>query len=166
MERTAHFARETEKNRRMTELSCHFHIKINKPQEEVFQAVCQASQMEKYFTTGGASGDLVTGQVVFWRFHDFPSEAGFPVRVIECVPNERFHLQWESGIDDGWNDVYITFEAAAKPEQTIVRITEGGWPWSEEGARRCMENAGGWANMATCLKVFVEHGIVLREEMF
>ena len=82
------------------------------------------------------------------------------------MPNERVHLQWESGIDEGWNDIEIIFERLEDPETTLVRITESGWPPTPEGVTNCTGNSGGWANMADCLKCYLEHGINLREFMF
>lgn len=147
-------------------LSCSFHLKINRPVAETFAAVYESNHLVNFFATGGASANLDPGTVVQWAFKDFPEVGSFPVRVQEMVPNERIHLQWESGIEGGWNDVLITFEPLENPGQTLVRVTETGWPMTEKGIKNCTENAGGWANMATCLKFYVEHGTRLREFMF
>ena len=46
--------------------------RINKPVQEVFEAVADPKQLSGYFTTGGAKGRLETGVTVQWEFADFP----------------------------------------------------------------------------------------------
>lgn len=46
--------------------------KIQKPVDEVFNAIYQPEQLSHYFTTGGASGPLAGGSTVQWDFADYP----------------------------------------------------------------------------------------------
>lgn len=150
----------------MEALSCSFYLKVDKPIDVVFDAVFRKEHIASYFSTGGASGDLVEGATVYWSFHDFPEVEPFPVKVVECVVNERIHLQWGSAIEGEWNDVEITFESLDNPLQTLVRVKESGWPRTEEGYQNCTGNCGGWSNMLACLKVYLELGVNLRQFMF
>ncbi len=61
------------------EFKCKVHAKINKPVEEVFDAVYSPNKLSSYFTTAGASGPLDEGTTVMWDFADFPG--AFPVHV-------------------------------------------------------------------------------------
>ncbi len=44
--------------------------KIQKPVNEVFDAVYNPKKLSKYFTTGGADGPLDEGKTVMWSFTD------------------------------------------------------------------------------------------------
>src|SRR3546814_18350385 len=68
--------------------------RIDRPVDEVFEAVADPAKLSAYFTTGGAKGRMESGATVMWDFHDFPG--AFPVQVIEVVPNERIVLEWEA----------------------------------------------------------------------
>ena len=73
--------------------------RINKPVDEVFEAVVNPDELSAYFTTGGARGRLETGATVIWAFHDCPGE--FPVQVVEVETNKRITFQWGSDVDGG-----------------------------------------------------------------
>ncbi|HCM72639.1 MAG TPA: SRPBCC domain-containing protein [Fimbriimonadaceae bacterium] len=146
-------------------LSCGFSIKIDRPIEDVFDSVFRADKLARYFAAG-AKGDLVPGAKVTWQFHDFPEAGDMPIEVVETRPNELIHLRWESCVADEWNDVKITFERLENDQQTLVRVTESGWPKTDQGIQGAIDNSGGWANAMTCLKAYCEHGIGLREFAF
>lgn len=150
----------------MEPLSCSFYAKIDKPVAEVFDAVYNNQKLGGYFATGLASAPLDPGTTVQWAFHDFPEMPPFPVEVAEVVPNERICLRWSRAGGDGLNDVVITFEQLDDPGQTLVRITETGWPRTDEGIQGAVGNCGGWSNMLSCLKVYLEMGVNLRQFMF
>lgn len=148
-------------------LSCSFYAKIDKPIEEVFDAVFSGSKISGYFATGDKPADLVEGTTVYWSFHDHPEMEPFPVKVVKSEPEKLIHLQWGSAVGDELNDVKIEFERLeSNPNQTLVRVTESGWPNTPEGVKHCSGNCGGWSNMLACLKVYVEFGKNLREFMF
>lgn len=151
---------------------------ISKPVHEVFEAVADPDKLSRYFTTGGAKGRLEEGATVTWDFHDFPG--AFPVYVIEVVPDERIVLQWnayegdaaaESPADQPPTDyrttVTMTFKPVDKdPGRTLVEIAEEGWRETEAALKGSYGNCMGWSQMLAALKVWIEHGINLREEMY
>ena len=150
----------------MDTLSCTFYAKIDKPVAEVFDAVYNNDKLTGYFATGLASAPLDPGTTVQWAFHDFPEMPPFPVEVVETVMNEKIAFRWGRRGDDELNDVVITFEALDNPNQTLVRVTETGWPRTDDGISACAGNCGGWSNMLACLKVYLELGVNLRQFMF
>src|SRR5690349_939121 len=95
--------------------------KIQKPVEEVFDAVYNPQKLSGYFTTGGASAPLDQGTTVEWAFADNPGdeEHKFPVTVTEVVPNELIVLGWE-GAKGLQTRVEMQFEKSGEAE-TIVR---------------------------------------------
>ena len=47
--------------------------------------------------------------------------------------------------------------------RTLVTITEKSWKLTEGGAQGAFGNCMGWTGMLSALKVWIEHGINLRE---
>ena len=140
---------------------------VSRPVHEVFEAVADPNKLSHYFTTGGAVGRLETGATVTWDFHDFPG--AFPVHVIEVVPDERIVLEWKAN-DPGAGDAYnVTVTMGFKPldgGRTLVEIAEEGWHDTATGLKASYGNCMGWAQMVAALKVWVEHGINMREGMY
>jgi uncharacterized protein YndB with AHSA1/START domain len=132
---------------------------VSRPVEEVFEAVADPAKLSAYFTTGGAKGRLASGATVEWDFHDFPG--AFPVEVVEVVENERIVVRWdanEAGRKAGYKTT-VTFRFK-------VEIAEEGWRATQAGLDASYGNCMGWAQMLAALKLWVEHGIKLREGMY
>ena len=149
--------------------------RIARPVHEVFEAVADPAQLSHYFTTGGAEGRLETGATVTWDFHDFPG--AFPVHVIEVVPDERIVLEWgaheaesgEIGAKPAKTDYSTTVTFLFKPLEdgrTLVDIVEEGWRETPGALRGSYANSEGWTGMVLALKVWLEHGINLREGLY
>ena len=145
------------------ELKFQVQTKIQKPVEEVFDAVQNPSKLSGYFTNGGASAPLNEGTIVEWAFADNPDEEklAFPVEVKEVVPNELIVLGWE-GAPGRQTRVEIRFEKDG-PDETIVRISESGWEENQDDLNRSYGNCMGWSHMLSALKAYVEYGIDLRK---
>lgn len=136
--------------------------RIAKPVHEVYEAVADPKQLSSYFTTGGAQGRLEPGNDVTWDFHDFPG--AFPVEVIETVQDQRIVLKWDA--DEGRKTtVTMSFEGL-EGERTLVTITEEGWRENEAGLKASYDNCEGWTGMLCAMKMYVEHGINLREGFY
>ncbi len=139
-------------------------IHVGRPVAEVFEAVADPKQLSSYFTTGGASARLEPGTTVTWDFHDFPG--AFPVEVDEVVPNERIVLRWdaaENGRPAGYKTTVTMSFRPTDDGRTLVEIEEKGWREAEAGLQASYGNCMGWAQMLAALKMWVEHGINLRE---
>ena len=152
--------------------------RIAKPVHEVFEAVADPQQLSQYFTTGGAQGRLETGATVTWDFHDFPG--AFPVQVVEVVPDARIVLKWAASEGEPPNlpevdakergtgyqtTVTMTFQGL-DDGRTLVEIAEEGWRETEGALKASYGNCQGWSQMLCALKVWLEHGINLREGMY
>jgi uncharacterized protein YndB with AHSA1/START domain len=140
---------------------------ISRPVAEVYEAVADPDQLSKYFTTGGARGRLEAGSEVSWEFHDFPGAS--PVRVLEADPPHRIVITWEAAASasaDGWNTTVFEFEPLDEDTRTLVTVTESSWRPTDEGAKHAFGNCEGWTGMLAALKVWVEHGINLREGFY
>jgi uncharacterized protein YndB with AHSA1/START domain len=140
--------------------------RIARPVHDVFEAVVDPDQLSNFFTTGGAKGRLQTGATVTWDFADFPG--AFPVEVVEVEPDRRIVLRWQAadGADDPY-DTTVTMEFDALDDgRTLVTIAEEGWRDTAAGREASYGNCEGWTGMLCALKVWLEHGINLRDGFY
>lgn len=141
---------------------------VSRPSHQVFEAVADPAQLSGYFTTGGAEGRLEVGGAVTWDFHDFPGR--FPVEVIEVVPDRKIVLKWEAHEGEAQpgyqTTVTMEFTPLDDDTRTLVSITEEGWQQNAAALGSSYRNCMGWSQMLAALKVWVEHGINLREGMY
>jgi len=158
------------------ELKFRVAARIARPVHEVFEAVADPAQLSRYFTTGGAQGRLETGATVTWDFHDYPG--AFPVQVVEVVPDQRIVLEWKASEGEAPNveggsmkevdyntTITMTFKAL-DDRRTLVEIAEEGWRENQGALQASYGNCQGWTGMLLALKVWVEHGINLREGLY
>lgn len=150
--------------------------KIQKPVNEVFDAVYNPEKISAYFTVGGASGPLDEGKTVTWQFNDVGEKViSAPVKVIKMVPNKVIKFTWPAseGKYDAKsgtaphaanydNTVEMTFEPL-NDHETLVKIVEGQWRATPEGLQSSYQNCQGWTHMSCCLKAYLEYGINLRK---
>lgn len=147
------------------ELAFDVTVRIDRPVEDVFEAVVNPQELSQYFTTGGAQGRLETGATVQWDFHDYPG--AFPVLVVEVEKNRRIVLQWEADDSDKKEDgaynstVVMRFEPT-QDGRTLLSISEEGWRETLAGLKASYSNCQGWTQMQCALKAYLEHGINLR----
>ena len=150
--------------------------RIARPVHEVFEAVADPGQLSAYFTTGGAVGRLETGATVSWEFHDYPG--AFPVEVVEVVPDRRIVLKWQASEGEAPNveggdmkpadyqtQVTMTF-TPLEDGRTMVEIMEEGWHSNQGALEASYGNCQGWSQMLCALKIWLEHGIRLRDDMY
>ncbi|MBC2665801.1 SRPBCC family protein [Novosphingobium flavum] len=140
--------------------------RIARPVAEVYEAVADPAQLSAYFTTGGARGRIETGATVTWDFADFPG--AFPVEVVEAHAGERIVLRWqarEAAGSEGKSTVTFSF-MPTDDGRTLVEISEGAWQESQAGLDASYGNCMGWSQMLCALKMWLEHGVNLREGMY
>ena len=153
--------------RTLNQLSFTVSGRISRPCAEVYEAVADPEQLSKYFTTGGARGRLEAGSEVTWDFADFPG--AFPVKVLEADPPHRIVIEWDSeaAIDESGNTTTtFEFESLDNDTRTLVTITETAWQLTPDGSKNAFGNCMGWTGMLAAMKVWVEHGINLREGFY
>lgn len=145
------------------ELKFRIQTKIQKPVEEVFDAIYNPEKITKYFATESASGPLDEGAKVIWRFADHPGDV--PLTVKKVIPNNLIEFEWET-LEGGYNThVEIQFEPLG-PQETLVSISEGSWKENQRGLDSSYGNCYGWMQMSCCLKAFLEYSINLRKGFF
>ena len=135
-------------------------IQIQKPKSEVFNAIIDAEQMNKYFIEH-STGSLETGVTVNWKFPEF--EDIFPVTGKTIIKDEFISFDWSEGAEGMIVEISLS---SFDNHSTIVRIEEKQMPANEEGIKWLMQQTEGWANFLACLKASLEYNINLRKGAF
>lgn len=133
-------------------------IQIQKPADEVFEAIVNPEHMSRYFISE-STGRMENGGSVVWKFPEFPDHC--PVNFIKAEP----HHHYVSFVWDPETIVTIVLESQADGS-TVVRVTEDGKPNTEENLKWAIGNTEGWANFLACMKAWLEYGIMLRKGAF
>jgi len=145
------------------ELKFQVQTKIQKPVEEVFDAVYDPRKLEKYFTTKRASAPLDPGTTVIWEWDYWPT--AYEVHVKEMIKGELIVFEWLSHDNDTMTRVEMRFEPVGDDE-TMVSIRESGWKEDEVGLKNSYDNCAGWMQMSCSLKAFLEYDINLTKGFF
>src|SRR5690606_41214964 len=98
----------------MSTLNAKAAIGIQKPVEEVFEAIVNPELMQHYFISKG-SGRMEEGAGLSWSFPEF--EGAYPLTVNNVIPNERIVFTW-----DPQSVVKIELEKRGEND-TVVRVS-------------------------------------------
>ncbi len=136
-------------------------IQIQKPSNEVFDAIIDPVKMSNYFISQ-SSGMLEEGKEITWKFPEF--ETSFPVRVNKIELNKYISFYWN---DFDGKELLVEMTLSERGNNsTLVNITEKSRENDEAGIKWLMGNTEGWANFLACLKAWLEFGINLRKGGF
>lgn len=132
-------------------------IQIQKPLNDVFEAIVNPEIMTQYFIAK-SSGRMEAGKEVEWEFGDFPGK--FPVKVQEIKANQSISFIWDE-------DTAVNMVLKEQPDKsTVVKVTEGEKELNEENLKWLTDNTFGWTNFLDCMKAYLEYGIQLRKGAF
>jgi uncharacterized protein YndB with AHSA1/START domain len=135
-------------------------IQIQKPDNEVFEAIIDPLKMSNYFISE-SSGRMEEDKKLIWKFPEFDMEV--PVRIGKVVHNSYISFYWYSGGIELLVEISL---AHAKGGSTLVTVTEKSRENDEAGINWLKGNTEGWANFLACLKAYLEYGINLRKGAF
>ena len=136
-------------------------IQIQKPVQEVFEAIVDPARMSNYFISK-SNGRMEEGKELIWQFPEFDMKV--PVRVGKVEVNKYVSYFWG---DDKSPETKVEMELESmKGNSTLVKITEGVRENNNEGIKWLKGNTEGWANFLACLKGWIEYGINLRKNAF
>lgn len=93
--------------------------------------------------------------------------------MVEVERDKRIVLRWDATKNTAAPDasgarrtnVIMTFEPI-DGDRTLVRITEDGWLETPEGLAASYGNCEGWTGMLCAMKVWLEHGLNLRDGFY
>ena len=135
-------------------------LQIQKPVQEVFEAIVDPAKMSNYFISE-STGSMEQGKELTWRFPEFDMDV--PVRVGKIEQDNYISYYWDN------EDKELLVEITLTPKEnnsTLVTITEKSLPNNEAGIEWLKRNTEGWANFLACLKAYLEYGINLRKGAF
>lgn len=135
-------------------------IQIQRPVEEVFEAIIDPDKMCNYFISQ-STGRMEESKEIFWKFPEFDEQ--FPIRVDKIEKNKYVSFYWDTDGKPFLVEMNLTI---ASYNSTLVTITEKSMPNDEAGIKWLKGNTEGWANFLACLKAYMEHGINLRKGAF
>ncbi len=136
-------------------------IQIQKPVDEVFEAIVDPAKMSNYFISHG-SGRMEENAEVIWKFPEF--EMQVPVKVSKIEQGKYISFLWDG--DDGKPLLVEITLTPIKTTDTLVNVTEKSRDNDEAGIKWLKGNTEGWANFLACLKAWLDHGINLRKGAF
>lgn len=145
---------------KIDELEIHVALQIQKPVNEVYEAIVRADKMSHYFISH-SSGNMEKGKKLFWKFPEFDEE--YPVQVQNMVLNQYISFYWSM------NDRELLVEISLSSKEnnsTLVSISEKSMPNDLLGLEWLSGNSFGWSNFLACLKAYLEYGINLRKGAF
>lgn len=144
----------------MEKLEIHCAMQIQKPINEVFEAIVNPKHMSGYFISQ-STGIMETGAKLVWKFPEFDFEC--PVSVELVVPNKSIAYYWENSGEKLWVEMLLEEK---ENNSTLVSISEKSMPNNEMGLKWLSGNSFGWSNFLACLKAYLEYGINLRKGAF
>lgn len=141
-------------------LSAKASIQIQKPIEQVFEAIINPEQMSHYFIEH-STAPLETDVTVHWKFPEFDER--FPVTEKQIKPNEYISFDWSGGTEGMLVELFLD----PQPDNsTVVRIKESKMTNDDSGIQQAIGQTEGWANFLACLKAYLEYNINLRKGAF
>jgi len=135
-------------------------LQVQKPVQEVFEAVGNPVHMTRYFISE-STGFMEQGKTLMWKFPEF--EEKFPVYIEKIDPGKFISFSWNNNGNKYVVDISFSEQ---KNNSTLVSVSETGGKNNEEGIIWLKQNTAGWANFLACLKAYLEYGINLRKGGF
>ncbi len=142
------------------QLEIHVAMQIQKPINEVFDAIVNPDKMSNYFISK-STGMMEEGKNLIWNFPEFDFDC--PVRIGKIEPNNYISYYWLM------DDIELFVEMKLTDSQnnsTLVSISEKSRNNDEAGLKWLSGNSFGWSNFLACLKAYLEYNINLRKGAF
>lgn len=125
--------------------------------QTAYEAIVRASNIVRFFPTE-ASGDLEAGKTVIWKWG---TQQQCDVKVVEMEENKRIEFLWLAHKVE--YETLAVIELEEKDSKTKVLVRESGWLSDDAGIVSSLEHSAGWMHFLLCMKVWLEHGIDLRD---
>lgn len=135
-------------------------IQIQKPIQEVFEAIVNPELMSQYFI-GQSNGRMQSGKELLWKFTEFETE--FPIKVGAIELNQLVSFYWSMDNIETKVQINLTIK---ENNSTLVSINEKSRINDAKGIQWLSGNSFGWSNFLACLKAYLEYGINLRKGAF
>ena len=144
----------------MEKLEINCAMQIQKPINEVFEAIIFPEKMACYFISQ-STGIMETGKNLIWKFPEFDFEC--PVKVQNVEKDKYISFYWENSGQDLLVEITLSEK---ENNSTLVSISEKSMENNEAGLKWLSGNSFGWSNFLACLKAYLEYNINLRKGAF
>ncbi|MES2864554.1 MAG: SRPBCC domain-containing protein [Bacteroidota bacterium] len=135
-------------------------MQIQKPINEVFDAIIIPEKMTNYFISQ-STGIMEEGKNLIWKFPEFDFEC--PVKVQKVEKDKYISFYW----DNSGFELLVEITLSEKENNsTLVSISEKSMENNEAGLKWLSGNSFGWSNFLSCLKAYLEYNINLRKGAF
>ncbi|MDQ3192152.1 MAG: SRPBCC domain-containing protein [Bacteroidota bacterium] len=138
-------------------MKVNFKDSIEKPIENVFNAIVDQNKMVNYFISK-ADSSLVEGKTVHWEFGDVGAKVSVEVKKI--IENEQIVFIWAAAGKE--TEVIITLKKI-NDDKTAINIIEQDWELNEENISRVLQQTTGWTDFFCCLKAYLLFNVNLRK---
>jgi uncharacterized protein YndB with AHSA1/START domain len=129
-------------------------FKIQKPTNEVFEAIVDPEKMSNYWFSSG-SDRVEQGKTITWRYDEYNAEVG--IKVLEVETNQKIVFSW--GPEEDGTVVTISLTESDQ-SSTVIEITESGFKEDDPNLlERMVDQKGGWVYMLVGLKAYLENGV-------
>jgi uncharacterized protein YndB with AHSA1/START domain len=135
-------------------------MQIQKPSNEVFEAIVNPEKMTNYFISE-STGMMEEGKELIWKFPEFDFDC--PVRIGKIEKDKYVSYYWMMEDIELFVEITLTEK---ENNSTLVSITEKSMNNDEKGLKWLSGNSFGWSNFLSCLKAYLEYGINLRKGAF
>ncbi|HPW96982.1 MAG TPA: SRPBCC domain-containing protein [Flavobacterium sp.] len=135
-------------------------MQIQKPSNEVFEAIVNPEKMTNYFISE-STGMMEEGKELIWKFPEFDFDC--PVRIGKIEKDKYVSYYWMMEEKELFVEITLTEK---ENNSTLVSITEKSMNNDEKGLKWLSGNSFGWSNFLSCLKAYLEYGINLRKGAF
>lgn len=135
-------------------------MQIQKPINEVFEAIVNPEKMTRYFISQ-STGIMEEGKNLMWKFPEFDFDC--LVRVGKIEKDKYISYYWENSGKELLVEIKLS---ESLNNSTLVSISEKNMDNNEVGLKWLSGNSFGWSNFLACLKAYLEYGINLRKGAF
>jgi uncharacterized protein YndB with AHSA1/START domain len=141
-------------------LTINLAMQIQKPINEVFEAIILPEKMSNYFISQ-SNGIMEEGKNLIWKFPEFDFDC--PIRVGKIEKDKYISYYWMMDDLELFVEIVVTEK---ENNSTLVSISEGSRTNDAAGIKWLSGNSFGWSNFLACLKAYLEYGINLRKGAF
>jgi uncharacterized protein YndB with AHSA1/START domain len=140
-------------------------IYIKADQEELFKILTTSEGWNAWFTdntsielTPQGTGEIRLRWTEFGSNKENIEDGG---SILEAISNKSFVFQWSPGE----KTTTVSFKLEPYKEGTLVVLKETGYSHSDKDLTACIGCAVGWGEALMLLKIYIEHGIVFKQDL-
>ena len=132
-------------------------MNMAKPAHDVFEAFVDPSRIGKFWFSS-SSARWEEGKTVTLRYDEYDAEVD--IRLLSIEADRKIVFRWGDGRQGNTVTILLKEQGNGKTE---IEVMEDGFQENDDNLLPTMvDNKEGWVYMLTCLKGYLEYGVVLR----